>query len=74
MHREYVAIGAVEPGDEDDLVTGRYLGECRPDRLVEDHPCVGRTLVALAWRVGSRDQRGLDAADDPESEVSHRAG
>jgi hypothetical protein len=68
MDHEHVAVGAMEPGEDEHFVAGLDALQPIEDVGVELDPGVRRALVALlrgGFRIGQR--RG-DAADFPELE------
>ena len=66
-----VAVGAIEPGENDDLRTGDETVEAVDNRAVEGEPRVGSTLVTLARRVAPVHESRLDEPD--RSKFDHDA-
>ena len=66
MHDEDLAVGAVEPGEDQQVIPGLDAVQRVEDVLVEDEPGVGRPLVALL-RGGREVAKGRgDPPDDAE--------
>ena len=63
VHTENIAVGAIEPGDDDHAVAGGEAVERLGDVGVKGEPGVGRTLVALFRRRCRVGQIRFDAAD-----------
>ena len=73
---EHEAIGLVEPGEDDDLVSGSQPGGRWKDIRLERDPRVRGALAALHRRQRAIAERGDDVPDRPELEVggAHRGG
>ena len=63
MYPQDVSAGAVEPGEQQQLVTGADAVEALDHRRVELEPGVRGAFVALLRRPLWVDQRGLDPPD-----------
>jgi hypothetical protein len=66
MEPEDVTPCTVEPGEHQDVGTGRQVGQPVGDCAVERDPRVGRPLVALPRRRVPVEERGFDPADGPD--------
>jgi hypothetical protein len=74
VNRQHVAAGAIEPGEQHQLVAGPEVAHRRGDAGLEHDVGVRRAFVALSRRVVEVDQRGFDPTDHPhlESGRAHR--
>jgi hypothetical protein len=68
MDRQHVPIGAIQPGEDEKLVTRLNAAQPVQDLRLEVEPGVRRTLVALLWGGIEVPQRRLDPADCPNVE------
>ena len=59
-----VAVGLVQPGQDEKVVADGEVARGLANRLVEDDPGVGRSFAALHRRVLAPRERRLDAPDD----------
>jgi hypothetical protein len=63
MHAQYVAPGEMEPGEDEDAVSGVDPTEALDEGGIEQEPGVGRALLALLRRGGGIGERRLDGSD-----------
>jgi len=68
MDREHVPIGAIQPGEDEKLVTRLDAAQSVEDLRLKAEPCVRRTFVALLWGGIQVRQGRLDPADCPNVE------
>jgi hypothetical protein len=68
MDRQHVPIGAIEPGEDEQLVARLDAAQPVKDLRLEVEPCVRRALVALLRGGIQVRQRRLDPADCPNVE------
>jgi hypothetical protein len=68
MDDEHVALGSIEPGEDEHLVARLEALQPVDEVLLEDDPGVGRALVALPGRRRRVGELGLDPADWAEVE------
>ena len=64
MHLEDIAIGSIEPCDDDDVVTGGKARERRGKHRSHLDPRVGCALRPLSRCIVEGSQRGANMADD----------
>ena len=67
MDHEHVPVGAIEPGEDEELVAELDALQTLEHVGLEAEPRVGRTLVPLLGRGVHVGQRRFDPADDPTS-------
>jgi hypothetical protein len=67
----YGAVGSVEPGDQDEFVAGRDVGEGIPDGPVEDHPRIRRPFISLPRRIRTLAQPRLHPPDRTQNKLIH---
>jgi hypothetical protein len=68
MYLQNVASSLVEPGDEDDFVTGCNTLQSLCKGLSNVHPCVGRSFPALSGRCSAPRKSGAHEADRMQGE------
>jgi hypothetical protein len=68
MHHQHVSIGAIEPGEDQQLVAREDPVETVDDVRLEVEPSLGCPLVALLGRGPRVRQRRFDPADCPNVE------
>jgi hypothetical protein len=68
MDHEHVALRAIEPGEDEELVAGLDALQPVENVRLEGDPRIGCALVALPGRRRRVGERRLDPADCPEVE------
>ena len=68
VNLEHIALRAIEPGEDEQVVTGLDAMQPVDDVRLEDDPRIGRALVALPGRRRRVGERRLDPADWAEVE------
>ena len=63
MNFEYLAIRLMQPGDDDDLITGCDPAQRRRESRVHFEPRIRRSLGALSWSIIATSERRADAPD-----------
>ena len=73
VHCQYVAAGAIEPGQHDDVRAGGQVANALTHGVVEDEPGLRRTLEALFRGGLTVNEWRLDPADRPDFVVRQRS-
>src|SRR5687767_5439931 len=69
MHSQYLAVGLVQPAQDDDLVASRNSVQACLNVGVQYQVRVGCAFIALPWRVGGRGEGTFHASYRAEREV-----
>ena len=69
MHGQRAAIGLVQPGEDDDLVSNRNAVKSRLHRGVQDQIRIRSSLIALPRCIGGQRERTLDTSYGTNYEV-----
>src|SRR5690348_11910806 len=72
MHLEDVTVGAIEPGDDDDVFANRDASERSSIDGIDLEPCIGRALRTLTRRGGERAKGRADAPDRTQCILTNR--